>query len=1058
MSQNTGRNRKGKNVYTTKSGKSIKLNTSLSDRKQAKKAEIAAEKALYLSTLPKTRFKRFIYRLNPKRMYHYWFSRRGAVMGLKIVGILILLGFVLTIGMFAYFRKDLPQIKNIAGDNLGGSVSYYDSTGTVLLFQDYSGIKRTPVESNQINTYMKEATVAVEDRGFYKEGAFDVRGIMRAASHDVLGGGGSLQGGSTITQQLVKLNENWTDNRTVTRKIKELILAVEVEREYTKDQILTSYLNIAPYGGVDYGVESAAQDYFRTSAKNLTLAQATMLAAIPQSPSYYSPYGSTKFNPAAGDTFNAQALKGRQEYILAQMVKQGDITQAQANQADGVDVLAQVQPQQGKYTNIQDPYFVLAAKQQLQNQFGTQFVNRGGLKVITTLNMQLQNYAIEDVAKNARNVASVGGDEQSVVAEDVKTGKVVALVGGEDFNNPVDGEINYANIRLSPGSSVKPFLYAAMIQNNTNVGGGSVLYDSQSPLPGYPCTDKTRPSVTSNGGNCLWDDNFVYPGPETLRYALAGSRNVPAVKAAYSIVPTDTASTGYVKSINTWLKEANDSIGVKNAYACYAPGVEVANATPADQTQCFGSAAIGSGYAALDQEVNGDATLANEGQEVPQTYINTITDAAGHNVYQWKPAVPKQVYSKDTAFIIDNILSDPKASYLLNRQKFQNYKGWDIAVKTGTENQEYNGVMTAWSTQYAVIGFAGYHTLDKPLEEGHFEDITEPITRTWMQQALDALHTKPEKFPVPADIKQVPGFVQNVSTGFGAEVPGPLNDYYPSWFNGGKGSKATQNIDKVSGLLATACTPTLAKDTIGGASSGSFSVDIFYPKVVANEAALLGGSYVPANNSSGSAEQDNIHNCNDTPPSVTVTVTGNGANGQTGVCDTTCTIAVAATAGTHPLSGGNYTTSPAGTITVTLGNNTIQTITIPPDQSQNFNDSFTYNPSSSGSGTISASIADSVLFQSTGTANISYSAGLNAGQTTTNNGLDTFNWSGGTPNYTVTANGVSVCGNTPITGTNCTATSQITSNTPVIVQDSNGSQITIYAPLKKKKKHHSFSK
>ncbi len=998
MGQNTGRNRRGRQTYTTKSGKSIKLNQSLSDRKKAKKAERAAERALYLSTLPKNKFKRLLVRLEPKRMYHYWFSRQGAIMGLKVIGIAILVGFFLTIGLFAYFRKDLPKLKDISGDSLGGSVSYYDSTGTQLLFQDYNGIKRVPVQSNQIAPYMKDATVAIEDKNFYKEGAFDIRSILRAGLHDLTGG--SLQGASTITEQLVKLNEGWIGSRTIATKIKEVILAVEVDREYTKDQILTGYLNIAPYGGVDYGVQAASEDYFRTSAANLSLAQSAMLAAIPQAPSYYSPYGSTRWNPAAGNTFGQSALLARQHYILDQMAQQGYITQAQANTAKQVNVLAEVQPQINKYANMQDPYFVLAAKQQLENQFGSAFVNKGGIKVITTLNTKLQNYAQQDVANNASNVAQYGGDEEAMVAEDVKTGQVVALVGGENFNNPNYGQINYANTRISPGSSMKPFMYAALIQNTPYVGAGSVLYDSQGPIPGYPCTDKAPPTLTSNGGNCLWDDNFVYPGPETIRYALAGSRNVPAVKASLEVDPTDTNADGYTKSVNTWINMANQAIGYKNAYACYQPGVNVALATSSQETQCYGSAAIGSGAISIDQQVNGDATLANMGTELPQTFIKQITDGSGKVVYQWTQPKGTQVYKPDTAYIINNMLDDPRATYLLPRQKFQNWNGWDIAVKTGTENQNYNGLMTAWSTQYAVIGFAGYHTLDQPLTAGHMEDITEPLTRTWMEQALTAENIKPVNWQQPKDIKVLPGFVQTVNTGFGAEVPGPVNDLYPSWYTG-RGSGATSRvIDKVSGFDATSCTPPLARQTIGGGSSSSSSIDIFYPKTYPNLSTMLGGNSTP---NTSASQTDNVHSCNDTHPSVSVTPNLTTVNNNS-ICVDSCQITVSATAGTHPLSGGSYTASPAGTISVTINGNNLCTLTIPPDQSQAFNGSCNFNPSSSGTGTITATVVDSVLYSGTNSTTFNYTAPLtNFTENATSNG---FSWSGGGGTYTVTVNGV----------------------------------------------------
>ncbi|MCA9327864.1 transglycosylase domain-containing protein, partial [Candidatus Saccharibacteria bacterium] len=232
-----------KNTFVTRSGKSIKINRSLGDRLKAGKEARARRKAEYLSGLPKEPWKRFLYRINPKRQFKYWFSREGGIMALKIAGIAFVVGFLLVIGIFAYFRKDLPQIKDISGNNFGGSVTYYDRTGKIVLFQDYDERKRTPVDGDKISEYMKQATIAIEDKNFYKHGAFDTKGIMRAAFHDITGKG-STQGGSTITQQLVKLNEGWTDDRTITRKVKELILSVELEREYSKDDSLIGYLNM----------------------------------------------------------------------------------------------------------------------------------------------------------------------------------------------------------------------------------------------------------------------------------------------------------------------------------------------------------------------------------------------------------------------------------------------------------------------------------------------------------------------------------------------------------------------------------------------------------------------------------------------------------------------------------------------------------------------------------------------------------------------------------------------------------------------------------------------
>jgi membrane peptidoglycan carboxypeptidase len=288
---NQGRKRPGKNTFTTKSGNAIKLNQSIGERIRAHRDAKARRRAVYLSTLPKNRLHRILFRMKPRELARYWFSRDGAIMALKLTGIGIVVFFVLIVGVFAYFRKDLPNINDLSGSKIGGSITYYDRTGTKVLWQDYDAVKRVPVAGEQIPDSLRQATVAIEDKDFYHHGAFDVRGIIRAGVNDVVNKGGGVQGGSTISQQLVKLNENWTADRTITRKVRELILATELEREYSKADILNGYLNIAPYGPVEYGVQTAAQDYFGIDSKDLSLAQSAMLAGIPKSPNLYSPYG-----------------------------------------------------------------------------------------------------------------------------------------------------------------------------------------------------------------------------------------------------------------------------------------------------------------------------------------------------------------------------------------------------------------------------------------------------------------------------------------------------------------------------------------------------------------------------------------------------------------------------------------------------------------------------------------------------------------------------------------------------------------------------------------------
>ncbi len=374
--------RGGKSHFVTKSGKTVKVNRNLLERWVNLKDEKQQRKATRQAALPKDRFKRFLYHFEPRRMAKYWFSRDGGIMALKIIGIGIVAGFILLVGFFAYFRKDLPNLKDISGSNIGGSSRYYDRTGQTLLWEDYDAVKRIPVKTEEMSQAMRDATVVVEDKDFFKHGGFDVRGIIRAGWNDATGG--STQGGSTITQQLVKLTQNWSRDRTITRKVKELILAVELERTYSKQDILTGYLNAAPYGGIEYGVEAAARDYFQKSAKDLTLSEAAMLAAIPKAPRYYSPYSAD---------FDKKAFAGRQQYILDLMEQQGKITKQQRDEAKKVDVIAEVKPRQNKYSGIKAPWFVLSAKKQLEDKFGDQTVKRGGWKVITTLDSKLQNLA-----------------------------------------------------------------------------------------------------------------------------------------------------------------------------------------------------------------------------------------------------------------------------------------------------------------------------------------------------------------------------------------------------------------------------------------------------------------------------------------------------------------------------------------------------------------------------------------------------------------------------------------------------------------------------------------
>ena len=1007
------RGRRPANTITTRSGKVLKVHRSLGQKWTALKEGKSLRKVQRLRNLPKSRLKRMLWRLQPKKLAEYWFSRDGAIMALKIAGIGILAVFVLTLGIFAYFRKDLPNIADISGANLGGSISYYDRTGQNLLWQDYDAVKRVPVASKDIAPYIKDATIATEDRNFYNEHGFAIKGILRAAFSNVFPHGGR-QGGSTITQQLVKLNQDWSQDRSLARKVKELILAVELERSYTKDQILTGYLNIAPYGGVDYGVQAAASDYFHKSAHDLSLPESAALAVIPKSPSVYSPYNKTYFDKAA--------FVGRYNYVLDSMVETGKIKKADAEAAKKVDILASVQPQQEKYAGIRAPYFVLAAKSEIAKHFLPTNANSsakvGGWRVTTTVDMSMQSKAEEIVQNNLGNVTRFGADESALVLEDVKTGQMLALVGGTDFNNEDHGKINYAQWYISPGSSFKPYDYSTLIENSTSAGAGSVLYDSETKLPNYPCTRKGSPPPKGNS-DCLYDYDFRFPGPLSLRYALGGSRNIPAVKAMLTAVPGKTAD-----SVNKTISTANAMMNAPGAYKCFNPGVDVNTASTKDETQCYEASAIGDGaYLHLDQHVNGLATLGRLGQAIPQTYILQIQDSANKTIYKFQQPKPNQVIRPETAYILDDMTSDPNASYL--PIKWHRYNGWHNSIKTGTTNNGFDGLMMSWNTQYAVGSWVGYHTRNKTL--GTFmENLTTPLTKSMMTFALDHAPTKPVSWTEPSGLQHLPAYVVTTHVGVSSIEPSPSTDIYPSWYKPRSASSQNQTIDKISGKLATDCTPPAAKQTLGGnAAPETYSVDIFTGP---GGAANTGGS-----------TSDDVHHCEDVKPSIS-SFTVSGSDGQ-------YQLSATAVGGTHSLSGGQY----GGSIAFTIDGQPVagcpNSCSGSVDANGNLTISFS-NTNYNGTYTVTATVTDTALYEnsstwsgvlatvasapSPGSSSLAFKSAKVSGATTT------FTWAGGTAPYSVykkTGN-VLLCSSG---GTTCSTSSALApAGTQVYVKDADG--------------------
>ena len=822
-------------------------------------------------------------------------------MFLRVAGIGIIVAFLLLVGVFAYFRKDLPDLRDISGNNLGGSIRYYDRSGEVLLWEDFDAVKRVPVSGDDISQYMVDATIAIEDRDFFSHSGFDVRGITRAAVRNVTGGGEVRQGGSTITQQLVRLTESEIGaEQTYTRKMKELILSIEMERSFTKEEILIGYLNTAPYGNVQYGVESAAQDYFHKPASELNPTEAAFLAAIPQSPSFYSPYG---------PNFNPEAVIGRTLFILEQMRNLGMIDDETYEEAIEYDVLASVQDPQTRYGNIQAPWFVLTAKEQLEAAYTEGAVQRGGWKVTTTLDMDLQAIAEQSVNDGMAQINRQGGDSAGFVVEDVETGQVVALVGGSDFENETFGQNNYARLRLPPGSSFKPYDYLALLEYSEDFGAGSVLYDTRGPLPGYPCT-----TGSGRDGNCLRNFDFRYPGPVTLRYALGGSRNVPAVKAMLIAGIDETIELAERLMANP---DDPDEI-VHDNYNCYADDELTIRA------DCFASSAIGDGaYLRLDKHVHGMATISRNGNNIPQTYILKIEDSDGRVLDEWEPTAGRQVVREDAAYIVADMMSDPNASYM--SRKPHRFNGWELSLKTGTTNDAKDGWLVGFTPKYAAGVWVGAHNRQVEMT-GFMETMTQPIWQTFMEEAHRDL--EPIQRERPSGIQELPAFVIRNKVGLASVEPSRSTDLYPSWFQRRSGTNERQEIDVVSNKLATECTPDRARREVTGGDPSLFSGDEFV-----QDAADL-------------TQEDDVHDCSDRMPQISINAQPDGSNYR---------ISARVNAGTHPISSDDF----QGVVEFRVNGSTVQEYEV---NSPGNTPTFTYSGDFSGTQRMTAIVIDSVLY------------------------------------------------------------------------------------------------
>lgn len=782
--------------------KRMNLYANLAQKHKTKKDKDSRARAEYLATLPKHPVKRFFYRLHPKRLAKYWFSKRGGLMALKILGVGILLILLLIGGMFAYFRKDLDKIRpgELAKRVQTTVTKYYDRNDNLLWEDKGTGNYQLVVESNQISDYLKKATVAIEDRDFYKHHGVSISGIMRAMLSTA--SRRQVQGGSTLTQQLVKqvFFADEAGDRSISgipRKIKEIILAIEVERMYSKDQILSLYLNESPYGGRRNGAESAAQTYFGKHAKDLTLAEAALIAGIPQNPTYYNPY----------NTAGNKALIARQHTVLDYMAEQGVITKDEAEKAKKIDILSTLKPQTEQLENIKAPHFLLMVRDQLSKELGESVVGRGGLTIKTTLDWRIQE-KLENEMKSffaTGRPDSVRISNGAATVEDVQTGQIVAFVGSRDFNYAGFGQDNAAVSYIQPGSTIKSLVFAQLFDKHDNrqaYGSGTVLTDEN--------IDRIYGATLRN-----WDNKFM--GAINIRRALALSRNIPAVKAAYII------GDGSAKPVVEGIRRMGNTNYCRQEENAGGYGL---------------GAAIGACGTKQTELVNAYATLARMGIQKDSSSVIEVKNSQGETLKKWKDD-GKQVLDSQSAYIVNDILSDRTPGL----HGWIGVNGVRTSAKTGTSDKG-SQPKDLWIVNYspALVMGMWLGNSDTSVIGTSSSDFGMPVIRSVMEFAHTQVYAKEGKWK-SGQWYQRPSGIQTVN-----------GELYPSWWNK-RQSQSTEKItfDKVSKKKATNCTPDGAKEEI--------EVTKVIDPLTKKESISAPAGY-DANS------EDDVHKCDDTKPQI----------------------------------------------------------------------------------------------------------------------------------------------------------------------------------------------
>ncbi len=642
--------------------------------------------------------------------------------------------------VWASFIK-LPDFAGFSDRKIVESTKIYDRTGKILLYDVHEDVKRTLVPFDAISTNIKNATVAVEDANFYSHYGIRPKSIIRAFLANIAGGG-FKQGGSTITQQVVK-KTLLTDEKKITRKVKEVILSFRLEASFSKDEILALYLNEVPYGGNVYGIGEASKLFFGKDAYDLSLAESAYLAALPNAPTRLSPYGN-----------NRDKLEARKEFVLKRMLELNFITDNDYTSARAEEVEFLSRGSRG----IKAPHFVIWVKEYLVEKYGERAVEENGYKVITTLDYELQKKADETVDKfGPITEKNFGAKNMGLIAIDPKNGHVLAMVGSRDYFD-VKNEGNF-NVTLAPnrqpGSTFKPFVYATAFAKGyvpeTALFDLLTNFSTNCDAYGTPLSPNIKPD------DCYMPENYdgKYRGPVSMREALAQSLNVPAVKTLYLAGLKDSVSTARRMGITSLTDPARYGLTL----------------------------VLGGGEVSLIELTGAYGVFANDGVRNSTTPILRIEDKKGQIIEEIKES-PEEIIQSEVARKISSILSDNKArtpAFGANSALY--FKNRDVAVKTGTTNN-YVDVWTVGYTPNLAVGMWAGNNNNSPMKKNVAGMIISPIWRAFMDEALKLIPSERFIAPYSEDLTVLPAPIAGI------------------WQGGEK-----YIIDKASGNLATENTP-----------------------------------------------------------------------------------------------------------------------------------------------------------------------------------------------------------------------------------------------------------